>query len=145
MPVRYILSSVWVGLSIISQFSIIQYMGLCVFSLPISLVMIERICTLSYYHHQIGGMNYYPLFRVRSRNNGMRCMSLYILLNRMSNIDRDFVQTLEDRQRPHMGMFEMTSTCDPRTKTMVETEELRNRMVEEFLVMEAGMGVSDKQ
>ena len=51
-----------------------------VFSLPISLVMIERIYTLSYYHNQIGSMNYYPLFRVRSWNNGMRCMSLYILL-----------------------------------------------------------------
>ena len=25
-------------------------------------------------------MNYYPLFRVRSWNNGMRCMSLYILM-----------------------------------------------------------------
>ena len=36
-------------------------MGLCVFSLPISLVMIERIYTLSYYHHQIGSTNYYPL------------------------------------------------------------------------------------
>ena len=70
MPVRYILSSVWVRLSTFSQLSIIQYMGLCVFSLPISLVMIERI----YYHHQIGSMNYYPLFRVRSWNNGMRCM-----------------------------------------------------------------------
>ena len=34
---------------------------------------------LSYYHHQIGSMNYYPLFRVRSWNNGMRCMSFYIL------------------------------------------------------------------
>ena len=43
MPVRYILSSVWVRLSIFSQLSIIQYMGLCVFSLPISLVMIEMI------------------------------------------------------------------------------------------------------
>ena len=43
MPVRYILSSVWVRLSIFSHLSIIQYMGLCVFSLPISLVMIERI------------------------------------------------------------------------------------------------------
>ena len=80
MPVRYILSSVWVRLSIFSQLSIIQYMGLGVFSLPMSLVMIERIYTLSYYHHQIGSMNYYPLFRVRSWNNGMRCMSLYILL-----------------------------------------------------------------
>ena len=54
---------------IFSQFSVIQYMGLCVFSLPISFVMIERI----------GSMNYYTLFRVRSWNNGMRCMSLYIL------------------------------------------------------------------
>ena len=63
-------------------FSVIHYTiyGLCVFSLPISLVMIERIYTLSYYHHQIGDMNYYPLFRVRSWNNGMRCMSLYILM-----------------------------------------------------------------
>ena len=34
MRVRYILSSAWVRLSIFSQLSIIQYMGLCVFSLP---------------------------------------------------------------------------------------------------------------
>ena len=37
MPVRYILSSVWVRLSILSPLSIIQYMGLYGFSLPISL------------------------------------------------------------------------------------------------------------
>ena len=43
MPVRYILSSVWVRLNIFSPLSIIQYVGLYVFSLPISLVMIERI------------------------------------------------------------------------------------------------------
>ena len=36
MPVRYILSSVWVRLSISSPLSIIQYVGLYVFSLPIS-------------------------------------------------------------------------------------------------------------
>ena len=47
VPVRYILSSVWVRLRIFSQLSIIRYMGLCVFSLPISLVMIEMIYTLS--------------------------------------------------------------------------------------------------
>ena len=41
----------------------------------------ENIYTLSYYHHQIGSMNYYPLFSVRSWNNGMRCMSFYILMN----------------------------------------------------------------
>ena len=43
MPVRYILSSVWVKLSIFSPLSIIQYVGLYVFSLPISVVMIEII------------------------------------------------------------------------------------------------------
>ena len=46
----------------------------------------ENIYTLSYYHHQIGSMNYYPLFRVRSWNNGVRCMSLYILINNLSSV-----------------------------------------------------------
>ena len=40
------LSSVWVRLSIFSPLSIIQYVGLYVFSLPISVVMIERIFIL---------------------------------------------------------------------------------------------------
>ena len=44
MPVRYIyLSSVWVRLSIFFPLSIVQYVGLYAFSIPISLVMIERI------------------------------------------------------------------------------------------------------
>ena len=43
MPVWYILSSLWLRLSILSPLSIIQYVGLYVFSLPISLVIIERI------------------------------------------------------------------------------------------------------
>ena len=46
MSVRYDLSSVSVRLSIFTQLSIIQYVGLCVFSLPISSVMIERIYIL---------------------------------------------------------------------------------------------------
>ena len=46
MPVRYILSSVWVRSSIFFPLSIIQYVGLYVFSLPIFLVMIERIYIL---------------------------------------------------------------------------------------------------
>ena len=41
----------------------------------------ENIYTLSYHYHQIGSMNYYPVFRVRSWNNGVRCMSFYIHLN----------------------------------------------------------------
>ena len=46
MPVRYVLSSVWVRLSIFSPLSIIQYVGLYVFSLPISLVLIDIIYIL---------------------------------------------------------------------------------------------------
>ena len=46
MPLRYILPSVWVRLSILFPLSIIQYVRLYVFSLPISLVMIERIYIL---------------------------------------------------------------------------------------------------
>ena len=81
MRVRYDLSSVWVRLSIFSQLSIIQYVGLCVFSLPISFRDDwVNIYTLSYYHHQIESMNYYPLFTVGLWNNGMRCMSFYILM-----------------------------------------------------------------
>ena len=34
--------------------------------------------TLFFYHHQIGSMNYYPLLRVRSWNNGVRCKSFFI-------------------------------------------------------------------
>ena len=79
MPLKYNLSSVRVRLSIFSRLSIIQYVGLCVFSLPIPFMIVMNIYTLFYYHHQIGSMNYYPLFRVRSWNNGMRCMYFYIL------------------------------------------------------------------
>ena len=39
----------------------------------------DDIYTLSYYH-QIGSMNYYPLFRVRSWNNGVRYICLYVFL-----------------------------------------------------------------
>ena len=42
----------------------------------------DNTYTLSYHHHQIGSMNYCPLFRVRSWNNGVRCMSIYILMGR---------------------------------------------------------------
>ena len=80
MFVRYILPSVCLRLRLFSQLSFIQYMGLCVFSLPNSSVIIVRMCTLSYYHHQIGSMNHKPLFRVRSWNNGMRCMYYYVLM-----------------------------------------------------------------
>ena len=35
------------------------------------------MCTLSCCHNQIGTMNHQLWFRVRSRNNGTRCMSCY--------------------------------------------------------------------
>ena len=38
----------------------------------------ENMCTLSSYNHQIESMTHLPLFRVRSRNNGIHCMSVYI-------------------------------------------------------------------
>ena len=81
MLVRYMLPSVCLRLILSSQLSFIQYMGLCVFSLLNSPVMIVRMCILSYYHHhhQIGDMNHQPLFRVRSWSNDMRCMSYYVL------------------------------------------------------------------
>ena len=46
MPVRYNLSSVWVILGTFFQLSIIQCLGLCVFSLSISFVMIAKIYLL---------------------------------------------------------------------------------------------------
>ena len=68
-------------------------MGLCVFSLPIFLMTIVRICVLyfiiiiksdmcaSSYHRQIGSMTHLPLFRVKSWKKAMRCMSFYNLTN----------------------------------------------------------------
>ena len=46
----------------------------------------ENIYTLSYYHNRIGSMNYCPLFRVRSWNNGVRCMSFCILTNSLYSV-----------------------------------------------------------
>ena len=76
-PVRYKLSSVCVRLSIFSQLSIILYVGLCVFSLPISFVMIERIYILCLLIIIIKSEVW--TFTHCSWNNGMRCMSFYIL------------------------------------------------------------------
>ena len=58
MLVRYMLPSVCPRLRQFSQLYFIQYMGLRVFSLPNSPVIIVRMCTLSYYHHQTGSMNH---------------------------------------------------------------------------------------
>ena len=57
--VRYMLPSVYLRLRQFSQLSLIQYMGLCVFSLPNSPVMIVRMWTLFHYRHHTGSMNHY--------------------------------------------------------------------------------------
>ena len=84
MLAMHMLPNVCLRLRQFSQLSFIQYMGLCVFSLSYSPVMIVIICSLSYYHHHIGSMNHWPLFRVRSWNNGMRCMSYYVLMREVA-------------------------------------------------------------
>ena len=57
-------------------------MWACVFSVdPFPSWWLREYTYLSCYHHQIGSMNYYPLFRVRSWNNGMRCMSIFFWLS----------------------------------------------------------------
>ena len=58
------------------------YMGLCtcIQFAQFSHDDCENMCTWSYYHNQIGRMTHLPLFRVRSWNNGIRCMSLNILI-----------------------------------------------------------------
>ena len=74
MLVRYILSRVCLRWSNnFSQLYFMKYMELCVFSLPISLVMIVRMHVL--YHHRIGSVDHLQLFEGRSWNNGMHCMS----------------------------------------------------------------------
>ena len=77
MLVRYMLPNVCLRLRQFSQLSFVQYMGLRVFSLPNSPVMLVRMCTLSYYHHHIGNMNHKPLFRVKVMK---QWYALYVLL-----------------------------------------------------------------
>ena len=82
MLARYILSSVCLRLSQFLQCNYVscKHMGLCAFSLPICLVMIVRMCVLFLIiivKWEVWPI--YPLFRLRSWNNDMCCMSFYIL------------------------------------------------------------------
>ena len=82
MPVRYILSCVSKINSILSVIIHYTMCGAACFQFThFSCDDWENIYTLSYHHLQIRSMGCYPLFRVRSRNNGVRCMSFYILMN----------------------------------------------------------------
>ena len=74
------LSSVRLTCSQFSQLSFMQYMGLCVFNIPISLMVIVRICVL---YPIIIKLEVWPIchcFGVMSWNNGMCWMYLYILI-----------------------------------------------------------------
>ena len=57
----------------------LYYRGLCFRLTHFSCDDFDNMCTLSYFHPQIGSMNNEPLFRIRSLNNDMRSMSCYIL------------------------------------------------------------------
>ena len=79
MLVRYILSKcVSVIKSIVSVMFYAIYGVVCIQLIHLSYGDCENTCTLSYYHHQIRSVSHLPLFR--SWNNGMRCMSFYILI-----------------------------------------------------------------
>ena len=97
---RYILSSMCLRLSQFSQSSFMQYMGLCVFGWPISLMMIVRtsvldlniIIKLEVWHiwYCLGSR-----FRVRSWNNGMHCMSFYTFIERKIGLSYDKLKELK--------------------------------------------------
>ena len=87
MPVKYSLSSVWVREGIFSRLIHYKTHGAVCFQLThFPCDDWENIYTLSYYHHRIGSMNYYPLFGVRSWNNGVRCVSFFILTSELLQI-----------------------------------------------------------
>ena len=90
-------SSMCIRFSQFSQLSFVQYMGLCLLSLPIPLVIVWiRILFIIII---IRIMVHLPLFRVWSWNNGMRCMNVYILTRlwyreSISNKDTAFQEML---------------------------------------------------
>ena len=104
ISIRYILSSVWVRLSIFSQLSIIQYMGLCVFSLPI--FNCDDWEDVHFVLLSSSNRKYDPLFRVRSWNNGIRCMFLYILITYPR---WDWTQSLLINQESGIFYFQQTT------------------------------------
>ena len=98
--------------------SVIHYTicgAVCVQFTHFSLDDWENIYTLSYNHHQIGGMNYYPLFRVRSWNSGVRCMSFCILKNGLQRVPWRHLNHI-----PHTS----TKLCED----VVHTQQTKNHL-----------------
>ena len=93
-------------------------------SVPLSVSGQNHVCSVSstilggsisylhiFYHHQIGSMNHYPLFRVRSSNNGMRCMSFCILIEGGHNSHGNFTSCILARFTPWPMELVLTSPC----------------------------------
>ena len=87
--------------------SVIHYTirGAVCFQFTHFLVMIDIIYIYSlshhhhhHHHHQIVSMNYYPLFRFRSWNNGVRCMSFCILI--VSESDNQNLKNIYNHFKP---------------------------------------------
>ena len=67
-----------------------KYGAVCIQLTHFSYYECENTCTRSYYHHQIRSMTHLQLFRVRSWNNGMCCMSFYILLKSNHDVTQNW-------------------------------------------------------
>ena len=103
--VRYMLPSLCLRFN---QFSIIFYSIHGVMCLQLTRVsaMFVRMCTLFYYHRQIGSMNHYQLDKVWSQNNGMRCM-FYSSIKK--NIERYTAHTIVSWLNPKQWVIVHTS------------------------------------
>ena len=76
---KYILSSMYLIFIQFSQLPFMQYIGLCVFSLPISLLLIMRMRVLYLFIIVKSEFIGHCRVRVRAWNKDMRCMSLYVI------------------------------------------------------------------
>ena len=86
MLVMYIQSSVCLRFSQFSQLSFVQYMGLCICSLPVYIVINVRICIL-YLIIIIKSEVWINIhYSARSWNNGVRCMYPSILINKSLSV-----------------------------------------------------------
>ena len=114
MLVRYILSSVWVRVSMISQLSINDIWD----------------CVFSVYPFPLWSMDCYPLFRVRSWNNGMRCMSHDILMVQVIDIlPRGKQRTADDRSSGYMVLISFATDYSGYRGTGVKRWYLNARSV----------------
>ena len=115
---EYILSRVSEITSILLIIFCVIYGAVCFHLTHLSYDECKNTCTLSYYHHQIGSMSHWPLFRVRSWHNGMRCMSVFFIV-----VFRFFLNHLHDKEYCGTGSWFYinvinTWSCRPFCNTM---------------------------